>query len=1219
MGTRQNTTASLNTDPNAHSDFLPLTSANGSSVKLTKLNEGGSNWVMFKHEFVSAVSLKGLRRYLEGREKRLEEPTAPGVDPDADDKYDQALDIWRAKHDTIKTILFQSLPDTLKLKIISIERASDVWKVVTNKYDNQGNYVQISILNEMQSLKADKDPRPTLHQLKRLKSEYATAGGTLNDNQYIANIVRSLPNSYRDTIRTLLLNTRLRFTPLTSDELIFHIEAIARDEEALDGKSHTAESALAASSSNRSKVTCFNCEKPGHMKKDCWAKGGGKEGQGPKRKWKGNGNGGETTSANVAAAGGTASEGAHAFHVATDFRKVVDSDLVSKGYMRLLDSGASRHFDPDRKNFTTYREIPKKPVNSAEGGVFHAIGEGDVPVSVRSGNKTISFVLRNVLHAPTMPLSLVSVSQMVRNGYPAHFEKDGCHVLTPKGEKLLLVPEQNGLYPMKGTQSSAPASESAMATTSKAMTLLEFHRRMGHAQGAMLKKMVADGLVTGIELSDTLEVFCEACIQAKQTTEPFPKERSSPRADRYGGRVHSNVWGPAPVRTPGGNRHWTFFLDDHSDEVVLALMREKSNTFEKYCSYEAWAKGHRGVVTIGELQSDRGGEYTSNEFSAHLKTQGTVRRLTVHDSPPQNGKSERLNRTIEDHSRAMLIQSELPRFLWGEAAMHAVWLRNRTTTVNTPGSTPHERVTGKRPDLSGLPGWGAKVWVKVKPVSKMDVLSKEARWVGFDAQSKGHRIYWPGKQTVSVERNVRFQPEPEVIEIDVPAEGEQNVPIVPPDILPAAPINPPAPIPAPNLPPAPLLIPKPDPQPKELPPSLSVEIAPEPVVLRRSGRDRHASQKIRDLQTGVGTTGGRGAQVIPPSILNANAVFEDELDGWEEGGLGDVEDASVPVYALAAMTGNEPTYWEAMRNAEEKPCWMKAMVSEVGSLEQMKTYEVVERPPDINVVGSVWALRKKRDENNKVARLKARLCAQGFSQIYGIDYDLTAAPTVRLSSIRYVFALAASKDWEIHQIDFKNAYLNGDLDETIYMELPPGFQIPGYQNPVLKLLKALYGLKQAGRQWYLKLKAYLESIGLKCCDSDPGIFYQLLPTSIIIITIHVDDCALITDSEKTLITLKDKLRDGFEIVDLGQIRWYTGFEVCRDRAKGVVSMSQAVYVDTLVDRFGLTDAYPLSAPLDPATNLFVTVSDADKEAMRTKPYARLIGSLMYAQSVLART
>ena len=109
----------------------------------------------------------------------------------------------------------------------------------------------------------------------------------------------------------------------------------------------------------------------------------------------------------------------------------------------------------------------------------------------------------------------------------------------------------------------------------------------------------------------------------------------------------------------------------------------------------------------------------------------------------------------------------------------------------------------------------------------------------------------------------------------------------------------------------------------------------------------------------------------------------------------------------------------------------------------METFELVKRPSGVNVVGSVWVLKKKRDENNKVIKYKARLCAQGFSQVPGVDFGQTYAPTARLSSLRFILALAASQDWEIHQIDFKNAYLNGELDEEIYMKQPPGFEQPG--------------------------------------------------------------------------------------------------------------------------------------------------------------------------------
>ncbi|CDO71000.1 hypothetical protein BN946_scf184844.g4 [Trametes cinnabarina] len=1239
-------------DPTSLSTSSDLSST--TSLKIPLLVEDGSNWVLYKAQFLTAVHAKGLRRYLEGRERMPTPTTAPGVDSEADERYETALDKWTANHATIKTLLFQTLPESLKLEVLTLTRAVDMWRVVTSRYDNQGDFVQVNILTQIQRLKCEEgaDPRPVLAQLAKLRSEYATAGGTLSDEQYKVHILALLPLSYRPAVRAILASAQATGTSITSTALLTAINNIARDEHALEGE-QSSTSALAA----RSGMRCFNCNKEGHTKAECWSKGGGKEGQGPKRrgrkkksdnKGKGKEEKRESESAKAAAVSvpvvsdsmpQTLADATFwdesACLVATDFAKVSASPLKPTPHTRLVDSGASRHFDPHRSNFTTLRPITPIPINSADGRVFYATGEGDVRVAVRHGRHNINFMLRNVLYAPAMLIALMSVSQLVKSGFQVHFERDGCHITTPAGTSLPVITDRSGLYPLSGVQpsSEARAAEAAAA----AMSQLEFHRRMGHAYPPTLRKMVSEGVVTGIEL-DAAEVdFCEVCIQAKQTREPFPKERLSPRAEAYGDRVHTDVWGKAQVCTWDGKEYFITFLDDHADEAFVSLMRTKGEALSRYRAYEAWVKSHRGVQEIKTIQSDRGGEYTSREFVEHLEKHGTTRRLTIHDSPQQNGKAERLNRTLVEHARALLFDAHLPKFLWGEAVLHACWLRNRTSGKNTPGTTPHEVATGEKPDLSNLPRFGAKCWILQQNIGKLDPKLKPGRWIGYSLESKGHKIYWPERRTVSIERDVRFEPETEVLmDVRVQSEGEPtsgsvlNAPDSP-SASPSSPSSSPPSTPKPETPTTAVATPPsvPSSSPNTVPqkqtslkPILAEQDMPKepPVAEGRPKRERKPSAWVRNLQAGVGTTGGRGAQRVPPSILGEDAQLAAEF--WEEmeseGELKDVaaQDMTAfdsPLFALAALgSDDEPTYREAMAGPEKEQ-WTAAMREELTRIEQLGTYELVERPPDANVVGAVWALRKKRNERNEVVKYKARLCAQGFSQVYGVDYTLTASPTAHASSFRLVLALAAKHDWETDVIDFKNAYLNSRLDDTIYMRQPPGFEVPGRERHVWRLLKALYGLKQAGLLWYRVVCALMSEIGLTRSEYDPGVFHLITQDVVIIIVIHVDDCILVTNSRLLMEGLKAQLAQRYEIVNLGEARWLLGYEIRRDRSACTVSLSQVAYIDTMLSRFNMTDAHPVSVPLDPHTNLFnYTLDDDERAEMRNRPYAQLIGSLMYA-------
>ncbi|PIL33575.1 transcription factor [Ganoderma sinense ZZ0214-1] len=1082
----------INPDPSSHTD-------SHSNVKIPTLIEDGSNWILYKAQFLTDVQSKGLRRYLEGRERLPKQPTAPGVDSDADERYETALDKWTGNHATIKSLLLQTVPESLKLDIATKTRADEAWQILTSKYDNQGDFMQLHC-------EEGADPRPVLTHLARLRSEYATAGGVLPDDQYKVHILAILPSSYRPAIRAIQASARSAQIPLTPTALIEAITEIAHDEHAMDGDA-TNPSAMAACN-----IECYNCHREGHTKAECWSKGGGREGQGLRRRGKGKGKdsrkGGASNksgeSANVAQGSVQAgtSDNSNTLHAYTfweeesasisiDFSNVSAQRLPIDRFTRLLDSGASCHFEPCRENFLTFRNIEPIPIQSADGRTFHAPGEGDVRIALSYGTRGVNeFTLCRVLYAPSMPVSLISVSCLANAGFQVHFSQDGCHLTSPAGNLSHTIPARQGLYHIRGVEpvTTPQAPETAAATLSD----LEFHCRMGHAYPPILRKMIADGAVTGVELDSTAETrFCEVCQQAKQARELFPKARSSPPPTRYGQRVHTDVWGKATVRTWDRKEYYITFLDDYSDEAVVSLMRNKSDALARYRAYEAWVKVHRGVTAIEELQSDRGGEYTGHEFTAHLESQGTVRRLTVHDSPQQNGKGERLNRTTAEHARALLFDARLPKFLWGEAVLHSTWCRNRTTSKNTPGSTPHKLATGEKPDLSQLPRFSATVWVHQEGVGKLDPKSKPGRWVGFDLESKGHRIYWPECRTVSVECNVRFEPEDgTTTTVGTQLEGEHipdddlrastpppqpnSEPNVQPNKTPSSsdpPSTPSISPPQPSEPSPPIVTPEPpnEPSPRSVPepprPKHGQAESSTPETTEQTGhpkRNRRPTQWIRDLQAGVGTMGGRGALRVPKSILGDSArtavqhederELEGELSEESDHGQGEPEDhggcadeaavdggahhSKPSVFALAAMSSDdEPPYRDAMAGPDREK-WREAMEEELDRIAQMDTYELVEAPPGANVVSSVWALRKKRDENNIVTKFKARLCAQGFSQIPGVDFDKTASLTARPSSFRLVLALANANDWEIHQIDFKNAYLNGDLDETIYMRQP---------------------------------------------------------------------------------------------------------------------------------------------------------------------------------------
>jgi hypothetical protein len=741
----------------------------------------------------------------------------------------------------------------------------------------------------------------------------------------------------------------------------------------------------------------------------------------------------------------------------------------------LYDSGASRHMSPYRDKFIDYIDIEPKTITAADSGTFQAIGRGDMHILVPNGKSTTRILLRDVLYAPKMGLTLVSISRIASAGFDTIFRQQSMKIYGPRNGQLGCVKVQGGLYRVEHDRPRDTAASASAGT----VTIEELHRLMGHISPQVARSMVAKDMVHGIKLDGLSEMkSCDSCEYGKAHRKPIAKVREAKRAKEVGEEVHSDVWGPSPVRTINGREYYVTFTDDHSRFTHLYLLRTKDETFEAYTTYEAMMQMQKGT-RIKKLHSDRGGEYLSGPFDNHLAKAGTLRNLTVHDTPEHNGISERLNRTILEKVRAMLHASGLPKFLWGEAAKHAVYLKNCTPTTALGEQTPFEAFFEKKPNLEGLHEFGAKVWVHDANGSKLDGRSNIGCWVGFDETSSGHRIYWPDKRSVSVERSVKFDNYAEIlVPNSVPLEGSVVTPLSQVSSLleqpTAAPITPATFSDNPTV------------------DHLGKDFEHPPSDQGRPKRVRQESAAVRRLRDGEGFISDRPSErnQLPKGIQEADeAARMAQSDGWEVIDLEVGDMASGMVAAMAEADALEPTYEEA-RNRSDWPQWKAAIEVELENLQVAGTWDVVERPASTNVVDSKWVFRIKKNADGSIDKYKARLVARGFTQVYGVDYYETFAPVAKLASIRSILAIAARNDWPIDMFDFHSAFLNGelDVDEDIYMEQPPNHAAADPDRYVVKLHKSIYGLKQAGKKWYDSLSRSLADIGFQKSEADPAIY-----------------------------------------------------------------------------------------------------------------------------------
>ena len=312
----------------------------------------------------------------------------------------------------------------------------------------------------------------------------------------------------------------------------------------------------------------------------------------------------------------------------------------------------------------------------------------------------------------------------------------------------------------------------------------------------------------------------------------------------------------------------------------------------------------------------------------------------------------------------------------------------------------------------------------------------------------------------------------------------------------------------------------------------------------------------------------------------------------------------------AAFVGRDPaSYSEAMRSADADQ-WSDACQYEMDALAKNGTWELVDLPPARKAVKSKWVFKLKAD-----GRYRARLVAKGFTQIPGIDFDETFSPVARFESLRMLLALAALEDWHIHSMDVKSAFLNGELDEEIYMEQPQGYITAGSESLVCRLKKAIYGLKQASRAWNLQLHGVLTGLGFKRTIADAGIYVksQREGDDPLFVIVYVDDITILGASLEAVKLLKTDLSKRYEMSDLGEITSYLGICITRDRSLRRLEIDQSGYLTDVLERFGMMNATSHNTPLPAGADEHLVKFEGQASASEIKNFQSLIGSLLYLQ------
>nr|ABB47203.2 retrotransposon protein, putative, unclassified [Oryza sativa Japonica Group] len=294
------------------------------------------------------------------------------------------------------------------------------------------------------------------------------------------------------------------------------------------------------------------------------------------------------------------------------------------------------------------------------------------------------------------------------------------------------------------------------------------------------------------------------------------------------------------------------------------------------------------------------------------------------------------------------------------------------------------------------------------------------------------------------------------------------------------------------------------------------------------------------------------------------------------------------------------------RSALADPNWHAAMADEYKALVDNNTWHLVPQPPGANVVTGKWIFRHKFHSDGTLARHKARCVVRGYSQQHGIDYNETFSPVVKPATIHVVLSIAASRSWPIHQLDVKNAFLHGNLEETVYCQQPFGFVDPSEPTAVCLLQKSLYGLKQAPRAWYQRFATYIRQLGFTSSASDTSLFIYKDGDNVAYLLLYVDDILLTASSTSLLQHITARLHSEFAMTDLGDLHFFLGISVTRS-ADGLF-LSQWQYAVDLLRRAGMSECHPTATPVDARCKLSATDGAPVSDPME---YRSLAGALQY--------
>lgn len=769
----------------------------------------------------------------------------------------------------------------------------------------------------------------------------------------------------------------------------------------------------------------------------------------------------------------------------------------------IADSGASMHMTSHREYFSEFKPETVQFVKIADNKLLAATGIGKINIQVELSGKLYDRQLSDVLYVPDLKRNLFSVGALSNKMFSFHCYGQYCEVRDSNGTLSAIGSRLGNLFCMNFKV------KMPVCNIAQDISLKLWHERLGHINIQTIKNTEKSAAVEGLQTAKLNSDFvCETCILAKQNCRPHVA-RKLQKSFKPGEKIHSDVCGPTDVKSPNGTRYFLLFKDECSEFRTIYFLKEKTDVFTKFQEFEALVYRQTGNK-IKVLRSDNGTEYLSNRFQNFLKEKGIIHEKSSPYIHQQNGCAEREIRTLVNSARSMLIARNVPNYLWPEAVKTASYVLNRTLSKQNDNSTAYEKWFNRKPEVKHLRVFGSAAYLHVpkeKQSSKFNARSIKLLFVGYEGESRNYRLYDKITKRIHVSSDVTFIENSSAADEGGEPESRNILELVFED-------------------------------------------------LNESDSEIETEQVNADINNKV-----------QPELHEEHAEQE-ERRNEELPVLRDRGTLRKPAYleSYALLTETVPLTYEEAMSSPEAENWKTAMNEEMSALQENETWSLIKLPENKRPIGCKWVYTLKTDIEGRIQKYKARLVAKGFTQREGVDFFETFAPVVRYESIRLLLALAARDDLEIANFDVKTAFLNGDLQEELYMHQPPGYEVECNESVVCKLHRSLYGLKQSPRCWNMKFVNFLRKFNFAPTESDSCVFVSKLNQDFVFLALYVDDGLLLSKSQHEIEKVLSYLKQFFQIT-VEPATQFVGLEIQRNRATREIKISQKAYAKRVIKRF----------------------------------------------------